>query len=420
MNLFGNSLKYTRSGHIEVSLSMLQEPGPSNLLARTHICFSVKDTGIGISPDYIKYHLYTPFSQENTLSPGTGLGLSIVQQLTKSLGGTMEVRSLLGIGTQVQVFVPQLIGENSGPLSLHLSPLVEESPMDANRDLAGHTLCCITLDAFRILSGLRAQTTSELRDRGRVMKSTLKQIAKDRLGMKVIFATKATELPIADIYFLDSNIYLAQGQTTHNKSKTRLPRCLSAATPMVMLCSGSGPLRSSRDEQASSRVVQLRQPLGPNKLATALIKALEIGKASPPLVTAPPILDTAVENVSYFPDPLNEKSALVKGQEISSGPAPPLSPLLLSTPMSLAPSLPETTRQSPSEPSTELHAPESGLHLLLVDDNPINLKILTTLAKKLNYTFAIACNGLEAVDLFNASFRSTRRPFNVIFMDMSM
>ncbi|TLD27913.1 autoinducer 2 sensor kinase/phosphatase luxQ [Venturia nashicola] len=427
MNLFGNALKYTRSGHIEVDLSMVQKAGPDSQ-SHTHICFAVKDTGIGMSPDYMKYHLYTPFAQENSLSPGTGLGLSIVQQLTKSLGGTMEVKSLIGVGTQIQVFVPLLSGGSPGPLSLHLAPLPLGVPMDIRRELVGLTLCCITVDAYRKLSGMRTATTSDVGDRMRVIKSTLKQIANDCLGMKVIFATKATAMPIADLYFFDSNICLTQGQAIKPRSKTPLPDCLSASTPMVMLCSGSGPLRSSRDEQARSKVVHLRHPLGPRKLATAFARALEIGRASQPPSTALPVLETVVEDVTYLPAPLDEKSALATVQELPSVSPLPLSPSSLSPPVpsrQISPltSSPIFTPKSLSRQSTatELHGPpESGLHLLLVDDNPINLKILTTLAKKLNYTYATACNGLEAVHLFNASLHPTKRLFNVVFMDISM
>ncbi|KAE9977377.1 hypothetical protein EG328_010026 [Venturia inaequalis] len=423
MNMFGNALKYTRSGHIEVCLSMLQKPDSESSQTRTHICFSVKDTGIGMSPDYIKYHLYTPFSQENALSPGTGLGLSIVRQITKDLGGTVDVRSLLGIGTQVSVFFP-LGSEQSEPPPLQLAPDVEGLPMDPRRELVGRTLCCITLEAYRTLSGLKRKTDSEARARGRVIKSTMKQIAKDHLGMNVIFATKGTAIPTADIYFFDSNICLTHGQIINTRSGMELPKCLFVATPMVMLCSGSGPLRFSREEQESSRVVHLRHPLGPRKLAAALIRALEIGTANPPPVTLPLVLETVAQDFSYFPGPLDEKSPLVTVQEIpvsNSALSPSLpAPSLVSTPMPLSP-LPSSTDQRLSELSTEPHTlHESALHVLLVDDNPINLTILTTVVKKLKYKFATACNGLEAVHLFNASLHPSKRLFDVIFMDISM
>jgi CheY-like chemotaxis protein len=57
--------------------------------------------------------------------------------------------------------------------------------------------------------------------------------------------------------------------------------------------------------------------------------------------------------------------------------------------------------------------------LLLVDDNPINLKILTTLVKKLSHTYETASNGLEAVQLYKASLIHNHQ-FDFVFMDISM
>ena len=44
-----------------------------------------------------------PFTQENPLNPGTGLGLSIVLQIVRSLGGTIDIMSDQGVGTEVAV-----------------------------------------------------------------------------------------------------------------------------------------------------------------------------------------------------------------------------------------------------------------------------------------------------------------------------
>lgn len=55
-------------------------------------------------------------------------------------------------------------------------------------------------------------------------------------------------------------------------------------------------------------------------------------------------------------------------------------------------------------------------NVLLVDDNAINLKILTTCVKKLGCTYIQASNGLEAVSAYKAS----KKPFDIVFMDLSM
>lgn len=67
---------------------------------------TVEDTGKGISKDYLKSSLYTPFSQEDPHSSGVGLGLCIMRQIVvDSMGGSIEIQSQVGSGTHVQVSV---------------------------------------------------------------------------------------------------------------------------------------------------------------------------------------------------------------------------------------------------------------------------------------------------------------------------
>lgn len=109
INLLGNALKYTSKGHIKVSLQHAKMGKSKSDITdqnRTLVFLSVKDTGQGISPSYLRQHLFQPFVQEDVLSSGTGLGLSIVKQLVDSLGGTIEVWSEVGVGTEVTVSVP--------------------------------------------------------------------------------------------------------------------------------------------------------------------------------------------------------------------------------------------------------------------------------------------------------------------------
>lgn len=99
MNLLGNSLKYTDSGHITVSLLESDTSMPNAL----DLTLVVEDSGRGMSPDYQRSRLFSPFSQEDPFSSGTGLGLSIVKQIVESLRGEIEVDSTLHVGTQIKV-----------------------------------------------------------------------------------------------------------------------------------------------------------------------------------------------------------------------------------------------------------------------------------------------------------------------------
>ncbi|KAF9922152.1 His Kinase A domain containing protein [Linnemannia zychae] len=110
IQLLENAIKFTTTGYVEISavsppLSKfpLKPPQPGML----PVLFTVRDTGKGISPEYIQAHLFERFSQENPLQPGTGLGLALVKLLVESLGGWLEVWSegIEGKGCVVRVLL---------------------------------------------------------------------------------------------------------------------------------------------------------------------------------------------------------------------------------------------------------------------------------------------------------------------------
>jgi hypothetical protein len=101
MNIFGNALKFTQSGHIKVSLRANRSKGTEGF---THVTVTVIDSGQGMSSEFLANKLFQPFSQENPLhSGGTGLGLSIVRQTIDQIGGKVEVTSNISKGTLVTV-----------------------------------------------------------------------------------------------------------------------------------------------------------------------------------------------------------------------------------------------------------------------------------------------------------------------------
>ncbi|KAF9435868.1 His Kinase A domain containing protein [Entomortierella beljakovae] len=108
--LLENALKFTTTGFVEISavsppLSALPLKPPSP--EARPILFTVRDTGKGISPDFVHAHLFQRFSQEDPLQVGTGLGLALVKLLVESLGGWLEIWSegIEGKGCVVRVLI---------------------------------------------------------------------------------------------------------------------------------------------------------------------------------------------------------------------------------------------------------------------------------------------------------------------------
>ncbi len=103
LNVLSNAVKYTPAGGTVTYISD-SEDLPD---ARIRFGFEVRDTGIGMSPEFQK-RMFEPFTQEydNPLRPkavsGTGLGLSIVQKMVALMGGTLRVQSAPGKGTTVR------------------------------------------------------------------------------------------------------------------------------------------------------------------------------------------------------------------------------------------------------------------------------------------------------------------------------
>jgi len=100
INLLSNAVKFTETGRVRVSAAFDAARG---------FCFTVADTGIGMSPGEITQAL-EPFSQvDNAFSKkyqGTGLGLPLAQRLIELHGGRLDITSVTGAGTTVVVHLP--------------------------------------------------------------------------------------------------------------------------------------------------------------------------------------------------------------------------------------------------------------------------------------------------------------------------
>lgn len=99
-NFISNALKFTPNGQVVVS---------AKLVDAHSVCFSVRDTGIGIPQDLLPI-LFEDFVQVDTPLQkrlrGTGLGLSLCKRFAELLGGEVGVTSELGVGSEFHVKLP--------------------------------------------------------------------------------------------------------------------------------------------------------------------------------------------------------------------------------------------------------------------------------------------------------------------------
>ena len=103
-NFVSNALKFTQRGEVRVSVERI---------AGDRVRFSVRDTGIGIAPEF-HASIFEDYSQvQSALQKrlrGTGLGLSLSKRLAELLGGSVAVESEPGRGSVFSLTIPAQLG----------------------------------------------------------------------------------------------------------------------------------------------------------------------------------------------------------------------------------------------------------------------------------------------------------------------
>ena len=104
INILGNAVKFTPAGgHVE-----LQVERKAQYDGKSTICFTVSDTGIGISEDFLP-HIFDTFTQEDSSTTNqygsSGLGLAITKSIVEMMNGNIDVQSRKGEGSTFTVSI---------------------------------------------------------------------------------------------------------------------------------------------------------------------------------------------------------------------------------------------------------------------------------------------------------------------------
>ncbi len=105
LNLLGNAVKFTVSGKVTLRVGWQGETAE----------FEVEDTGPGIAPEAL-LQIFEPFVQckaGDVVIEGTGLGLAICQKFVELLGGTIQVKSQVGVGSTFRFVIPLQVKESA-------------------------------------------------------------------------------------------------------------------------------------------------------------------------------------------------------------------------------------------------------------------------------------------------------------------
>lgn len=131
INLLSNAFKFTMEGGW---VRFRTEEIPAKEENHVRYCFTVQDSGIGMSEEFLK-RLFEPFIRSDKVSKveGTGLGLNITKGLVELMGGTIRVESKQQEGTKFEIELEFEAVEETG-----VKELKETSEMAEEGDLSGY------------------------------------------------------------------------------------------------------------------------------------------------------------------------------------------------------------------------------------------------------------------------------------------
>jgi signal transduction histidine kinase len=235
-NLVSNAIKYTPKGRVLVGCRR----------RRGRLRIDVHDTGLGIPPSR-KRAIFKEFhrlEQGAKVARGLGLGLSIVDRIGRVLDHKVEVKSVLGRGSQFSVEVPL---SSAGAVSV---PPREAEPVDRGR-LAGTVVVCIDNEPA-ILDGMDALLSGW---GCRVLKAP--DLAE--AAAAVADAEVALNGLLVDYHLDDSNGIAAI---------VELRRRFGADLPAILITADRSP--RVRDEARAMRIQVLNKPVKPAALRALL------------------------------------------------------------------------------------------------------------------------------------------------------
>ncbi|KAJ5312553.1 hypothetical protein N7508_003383 [Penicillium antarcticum] len=380
MNLFGNAMKWTQAGLIEISLSTAtDQTNPSSSLAHLRVA----DTGRGIAPEFLKHSAFSPFTQEDALSEGVGLGLSVVHQLVKSLGGYINMKSELGVGTQVDVYIPVQYLVDPMPPKILESPS-REATASPKKSLKA---CLVGFNAYPDLTETPTGILSSDAKRKLAIQSSIAGVLMAQLGWRISLA-QSLEKGDGDVAVIEEAAFRALSYG--NSSPASL---LKHSFRFFIVLGSMAPCSKN---QIPPNAILILQPFGPQKICKAAERIKKLYDEQPQVE-----IPTNAEELPLSSIPQQPTFNLLDGTNtISRQPSAPL----------------VTQSELPISPVLQPKKPILDVNVLIVDDNEINLKILVTFMRKLGCSYHTASNGLIAFEKVESS---TRR-YDFILMDISM
>lgn len=145
INIIYNAIKFTSSGFVKVEIALNES---------SKLEFKVIDSGIGIPQEKLK-RIFKPFEQVQNVTTrsdeGAGLGLAISSALIALMGGTLEVSSTLGEGSEFGFFIALDMAAEATLEPLRLNDAKNDEEDSLPSELNGHILIVEDMSEIQML-----------------------------------------------------------------------------------------------------------------------------------------------------------------------------------------------------------------------------------------------------------------------------
>ncbi|KAF0558228.1 two-component system sensor protein [Gigaspora margarita] len=484
INIVGNALKFTQQGYIHISLATVScqretckqsccqhlPPDPIDEPERLHVLFTITDTGRGINQDFLTTHLFHPFTQEDPLQIGTGLGLSIVKLLVEKMGGKLDVESEVNVGTRVRIWLDFEKANESDTDSEDDTSVIEKKELKRK-------------EKEIILREIQNKSVMVKGAKGK-LKDVIQRSLKNWFNVKNVILEERPSKKDGDlVMILNEDLEILKtllsesGKFCKNKSSwfnsnliLEDPDNLNAPIIFVTSLEKHGKFREIIEhiqeeiemnlKTKHRKVVIISKPISPRKIENAILSCfnlkLDVKILPPQIITTPPNDDdtssddtlVSLQTPTNTPPTRNNpfENAHIDSQSLLHQRTPlihadTMPEVSLSTLSSSPPSLdkftptPKSRTLSASRSLPAISNPELDLssrsgfrspRVLIIEDNVVNRKILSTFLKSRGIDFEEAENGAIGVQKYRdaleqkSSSGERDKKFDVVLMDIQM
>ncbi len=408
-NLVGNAIKFTENGQIDVDLSAEMHTNASGReLAVAK--FVVKDTGIGIPEDKLT-NIFEKFSQVDGSATrkheGTGLGLAIASLLVKLMGGEISVESELDVGSKFTFYLPLPVDMSCKtrlqvPYDVSGSRVIIVDDNAVNRSILMEQMAGWGLDAAECSSGpeliaiMRQMYVQDLSVDLIILDYQMPEMNGGDVAKLLRNDPAIPNVPIIMLTSVDQQEDGASFSSLGVEGFLTKP-----ARSALLLRTIVRVLQSSKlmARAAGTKILGMEDSAHSTEMAVQENDVNAIQEASHDATQEISVME--VDNIAVTKTDVEDNIEVA--QQEDKPVKTTITKIYTEEPVAV---VPEFRTAEPRD--------EKSVDILLAEDNEVNQIVFTQILNSLPYSYVIANNGQEAVDLFKE-----RQP-RIVCMDISM